>query len=105
MKFKDFVQKANQFLQENPQYAELDMYLSNDEEGNGFNRVNDFYPSVGMTNEKLGYHIYGYDIEDYFKESDEYLDYLSELEYWAEEKEGSPPEEPKFEANILVLYP
>lgn len=47
MKFSEYVQNLNQFLQENPDSAEFEVVTSSDDEGNSYSRVH-FEPSIGM---------------------------------------------------------
>jgi hypothetical protein len=108
VKFKDYVEKLNAILAEHPNYADLEVFASVDDEGNRYGRIEGGY-SVGMTHEPLtSYDIDSYDCEEWFKETDEYLDYLAEHEYWAEEGAAAgdeEPVEPKFAANVIVFYP
>jgi hypothetical protein len=39
MKLKEFIENLNEFVKENPEALELDVYTSKDDEGNGHNSV------------------------------------------------------------------
>ena len=107
MLFKEFVQKAVDYLKENPQVGELPLYMSQDEEGNGFNSVYTFSPIVGMVDESevKNYHLEGFQTEDDWMHSDQMYTYEEDTYDWNEVTDGQKPEPPKFEANIIVLYP
>ena len=45
MKLKEFMENLNEFIKENPEALELDVIYSKDDEGNGYQEVNDW---IGM---------------------------------------------------------
>ena len=59
MKFKEYVEGLTVALEDNPEYADLDVITSSDDEGNNYNRVH-FTSSVGE-----------YDGEDFMQENEE----------------------------------
>ena len=47
MKFKDYVENLQEFLKELPETAEMEVVVSIDDEGNGYNAVQ-FLPSIAQ---------------------------------------------------------
>ena len=50
MKYKDYVQTLNEFLEKNPETGNLDVITSGDDEGNSFNYVV-YTPTIGYLDE------------------------------------------------------
>lgn len=46
MKFKEYIKQLKEFLQENPEAANLDVIYAKDAEGNGFDNVH-YGPTIG----------------------------------------------------------
>ena len=51
MKFKEFLEKANQFAKDHPEALEMDTVYSRDDEGNGFQEVY-YEPQMGIFDHK-----------------------------------------------------
>jgi hypothetical protein len=86
MKFKEWVAEAQKLLAEKPEAGELEVYMSRDEEGNGFNKPFCFSYCEGMV-DKLDYCIDGFRHDqdtEYHQECDP--DYV-------------------YKSNIIVIWP
>lgn len=79
MKFKDYLKKLQKFAKENPDSLELPVIYSKDDEGNGFQLVNDQHVVMGMLigDSDNYYSDFIYDTEDieYMKEEGEIEEY------------------------------
>lgn len=50
MKLKEYIEKLNKLIAENPESLEMDVITSSDDEGNSYNEVH-FAPSLGRLDE------------------------------------------------------
>jgi hypothetical protein len=64
MKFKEYLKELIDFAEKNPSSLEMDVIYSRDDEGNGYQLVNDGAPAMGM---------FADEGEFYIEEDEEYL--------------------------------
>lgn len=64
MEFKKYVETLNKFLEAHPESANLPVIYGRDDEGNGYQEVNNT-PTLGVAEDPTEYHI---EIEDWYGE-------------------------------------
>lgn len=104
MKLHEYIKGLTDFVEENPEYADLEVYSARDPEGNGYYHC--YWGPGARFSPDAGEHyiesVYSEEDEEYMLEMDD--DYQQAL--WEFENEDGPePLKPVYKPNIVIVAP